>query len=196
MLPAEASVAERKSATDIAVLTRRLAAGDEAAWRAFHAAYFPRLLRYLLVVTGGREEAARETLQLAFVRAVRHIRRFDTEPALWSWLTVLARSALVDERRKHGRYLAFLDRCFRWHQTAPGPAATDAEARLNELLAAGLAELPADERRLLERKYFDGDAVREIAQASGETEKAVESRLVRIRRKLKGAIVEQMNHES
>ncbi len=50
--------------------------GDETAYRIFYDAYFDRLLRYLLVVTGGNEEVAREALQLALVRVVRHVKCF------------------------------------------------------------------------------------------------------------------------
>lgn len=65
------------------------------AWRTFHHAYVDRLWRYLLVVAGGREDTAREALQGALVRAVRHIKVFEDETVFWSWLTVLARSALA-----------------------------------------------------------------------------------------------------
>src|ERR1051325_3867078 len=81
-------------------LTRRLAAGEEAAFREFHVAYFDRLLRYLLVVARGDEDAARDALQETFVRVVRHAKRFDCEDAFWSWLTLLARSAAADGGRK------------------------------------------------------------------------------------------------
>src|SRR5207245_760424 len=62
-----------------------MAEADEDAYSMFHELYFHRLLRYLLVVTGGQEEAAREALQLALLRVVRHIRRFDLEEAFWCW---------------------------------------------------------------------------------------------------------------
>ena len=58
----------RAAPPDVAALTRALARGDEAAFREFYGAYFDRLLRYLLVVTGGDETAAREALQLTLVR--------------------------------------------------------------------------------------------------------------------------------
>lgn len=180
----------------IAALTRRMAAGEEAAWREFHDAYFDRLRLYLLVVTRGNEEAAREALQAALLRAVRHVRRFDTEEAFWGWLTVLARSAAVDEQRKQRRYLAFLDRflvCNHRHEPA---APVEADQRLAEALARALQALPDEERGLVERKYFAGVSVHELATAAGETDKAVESRLGRIRRKLKAAILEELKHES
>ena len=95
---------------DIAALTRAMARGDESAYRTFYEAYFHRLFRYLLVVTAGDEDAAREALQATLVRVVRHIKPFREEGVFWSWLTVLARSALSDQTRKRRRYLAFLDR--------------------------------------------------------------------------------------
>ena len=98
------------AAMTVAELTVRLTEGDEIAWRTFHDAYYGRLRRYLLVVSGGRDEDAAEAVQGAFIRAVRHIRRFESEETLWSWLTVLARSALVDGDRKRVRYRSLLDR--------------------------------------------------------------------------------------
>jgi len=127
-----ASPAEESPAAllDIAALTRRMAKGDESAYRAFYDAYFHRLSRYLLVVTAGDEDAAREALQAALVRVVRHIKPFREEAIFWSWLTVLARSALSDQSRKRRRYLAFLER-FTQHSHEPVlPDEDEADARL------------------------------------------------------------------
>ena len=160
----------------ITALTRSMAAGDEAAYRQFYNAYFDRLLRYLIVVTGGNEEAAREALQLALVRVVRHVKVFETEEKFWSWLTVLARSALTDESRKRRRYFAFLERFTRHQET--GPSAMDngeADERLRALLESKLTALPEDERQLVEQKYILRRSVREIADGQQTTEKAVES---------------------
>jgi RNA polymerase sigma-70 factor, ECF subfamily len=181
---------------DVAALTRRMARGEELAYRTFYDAYFNRLFRYLLVVTAGDEDAAREALQAALVRVVRHIKVFPSEAVFWSWLTVLARSALSDQTRKRRRYLAFLDR-FTWHARAQQAAPVDpeAEARLGTLLESSLAGLPFDERRLLEAKYFEHRSVRQLAEELDLSEKAVDSRLVRIRQKLKLALVEALKRE-
>jgi RNA polymerase sigma-70 factor (ECF subfamily) len=150
------------------------------------------------VVSGGRDELAREVLQQAFLRAVRHIRMFESESACWSWLTVLARTAFVDEFRRDSRRVNFLER---WFSTVsqgsavPSPVG-DPEAHLRELMEAGLAELTPDERALLERKYFEGDSVREIAAAEGLTEKATEARLGRARQKLRALVTAQLRHEA
>src|SRR5580698_3859586 len=63
----------------IAELTRRMVAGDEPAWRIFYDAYFDRLWRYLLVVTNGHEDVAREALQATLVRVARHIKVMPDE---------------------------------------------------------------------------------------------------------------------
>ena len=141
-------------APTVPVLTARMARGDEAAFRDFFGRYFDRLLRYLLVVTRGREEVAREALQLTMLRVARHVRRFESEPVFWSWLTVLARSAAIDEQRRGRRYAALLERFFREAPDSDTSGADEADARLERWLAASLATLPDDERELLERKYL------------------------------------------
>ena len=181
---------------DLVGLTRGLVAGDEEAYRVFYDAYVDRLSRYLLVVTRGNEDEMREALQGTLVRVVRAIRVFSDENIFWSWLTVLARSASSDDRRKRGRYRAFLDRFFR--EAPPeetSPTGTDDSHQLNLLLVSALARLEEEERQLVEGKYFKNQSVRELAQARGASEKAIESKLTRLRVKLKQAIIEQLRHE-
>ncbi len=173
-----------------------MVSGDELAYRTFYHAYFGRLSRYLLVVCAGDEQAMREALQETLRRVVRHVREFQDEAAFWSWLTVLARSARSDEGRKRRRYFAFLDR-FKHHAAVAMDegASPNLADDLEQLLELCLRRLPAEERTLLEAKYFESRSVIEIAERLGCTEKSVESRLVRIRKKLKTAILVELNHE-
>ncbi|MEW6304988.1 MAG: sigma-70 family RNA polymerase sigma factor [Verrucomicrobiota bacterium] len=175
-------------------LTARMARGEDAAYRHFHQLYFDRLHRYLLVVMAGNEAAARDALQQTYLRVVRHVREFPSADVFWSWLAVLARSSARDESRRQRRYLAALDRFFQ-RRVDNGIPDVDADARLMELLEAALAGLPAEERELLEQKYYHRASVEEIALRSQTTLKAVESRLVRTRRKLREAILSALKHE-
>jgi RNA polymerase sigma-70 factor (ECF subfamily) len=173
-----------------------MAAGDEQSYRKFYAAYYDRLSRYLLVVAAGNEEAAAEALESTLLRVVRHIKVFQSEEVFWSWLTVLARSAFSDQTRKQRRYLAFLERFIRHAQIeAAGPDSGEAEARMQAALEASLAALPDEERRLVEWKYFARRSVRDIAQERQTSEKAIESRLVRIRHQLKETLLKELNRE-
>jgi RNA polymerase sigma-70 factor (ECF subfamily) len=178
-----------------AVLTRGLAAGDEAAFREFHAQYFGRMLRYQLVLARGDEQSARDALQETFTRVARKARHFEDEEAFWSWLTVLARSAAVDAARRRSRYRAMLSGLrFAWLRP-PAEPVVEADSRLHEYLDAALLALAPEERALIEAKYFFQATVRELAAQHCLTEKAVESRLLRLRRQLRERIFRSLRHE-
>ena len=72
----------------------------------------------------------------------------------------------------------------------------DADGHLWALLERNMAALSTDERELIDRKYFSGQSIKEIAKALETTEKAVESRLVRVRRKLKDLVLVQLKDET
>jgi RNA polymerase sigma-70 factor (ECF subfamily) len=177
----------------VAALTHRLVAGEEAAWRAFHAQYFDRLLRYLFVLCRGDEQAARDALQAALVKIVRHMRRFDREEVLWSWLTVVARSCVVDDSRRQSRYRALLDRYTGFFRAPVAPAADEP---LADLLDECLKTLPEPDRALLAAKYHDGQPTAALAARAGCSEKAIESRLARLRRHLKDQLLVRLRHEN
>ena len=181
--------------SDVQTLTARMSRGDEAAFHGFYKLYFNRLLRYLFVVAGGQEEIAREALQLTFVHVARHVRQFDSESAFWNWLAMLARNCVMDEMRKRNRYQSLLARFLQHRPADADLKSIDADARFSELVQDELASLPADERALLERKYLNGETVRGLADEWQMTEKAMESLLLRVRRKLKNAVFNRLQNE-
>jgi RNA polymerase sigma-70 factor (ECF subfamily) len=181
---------------DIAALTGAMKRGDEEAYRRFCELFLPRLLRYLLVLARGDEESAREVLQQTLVRVARHVRRFHSEAAFWSWLTVLARSAFVDHQRKTLRHRSLLERFFALRNAPPDASGTDSEGRFEECVRRALTGLAEEDRALIDQKYFGRCSVKEIAARDGATEKSVESRLVRIRRQLKNRILKELNDET
>ena len=71
----------------------------------------------------------------------------------------------------------------------------EADEQLRALLESKLTALPEDERQLVEQKYILRQSVREIADGQQTTEKAVESRLSRVRRKLKDAVLAELKNE-
>jgi len=175
-------------------LTRGLAAGDEALFREFHGLYFHRLFRYLIVVAHGDEMLARDALQETFVRVARHARRFDDEQAFWDWLAVLGRSAVADGGRKRSRYRRLLA-LFRQEPPPPAPTAPCGDEPVFGALESAMTQLNEADRALLHRKYSEGCTAQQIANESGLTEGAIESRLVRIRRELRGHILKYLRHD-
>lgn len=178
---AESAVrADAPSAT--AELTRRMVKGEEEAFRQFYDAYSARLCGYLFVICRGNEGQARELLQETMIKVARYVRVFEDEEIFWKWLTVVARSCWVDENRKRNRYLAALERFWNWRSV-------DMASESDEMLMIASLELLGEEdRALLTQKYVEGLSVREIAEVSGSSEKAVESRLTRARSRMKEAL--------
>jgi RNA polymerase sigma-70 factor (ECF subfamily) len=172
-------------------LTRGLTAGDERAFCEFHSRYFDRLYQFLLVVARGCEDEAREALQHTLLRVVRYARVFDSEEAFWCWLKVLARSAARDAGRKQHRYLALLQDFARGRRAENQPAQFE-EGRLQVVLQECLEELEPSDRWLVESKYLDGVSVKELAEEAGLTQKAVESRLLRLRKQLRLRTLEKL----
>jgi RNA polymerase sigma-70 factor (ECF subfamily) len=170
-------------------MTRGLAAGDEGAFREFHAVYFDRLYQFLLVVARGQEEEAQEALQQTLLRVLRYARVFESEEVFWGWLKVLARSAARDAGRKQRRYRALLQRFALFGRTEARAPETAEEDSLRAMLEEGLQGLEAADRRLIEGKYLEGATVKELAAQMGLSEKAVESRLVRLRQQLRQKLV-------
>jgi RNA polymerase sigma-70 factor, ECF subfamily len=180
--------------TVTASLTRRLAAGEEEAFREFHQTYFNRLYRFLLLVCRGREQEAQDALQETLARLVRHARVFEDDEVFWSWLKALARSAARDGNRKQRRYLALLQKfAIRLELDCPMHSA-DGEGNFHDLLEESLGELSLSDRRLIEGKYITGETVRELAAEAEVTEKAVESRLSRLRRGLRERMLQKLRN--
>jgi len=130
------------------------------------------------------------------IRLVKYIRVFSDEGVFWSWLTVLSRSSLSDGKRKRRRYLAFLDR-FRQQSDLDRAPVKEAAASdgLADLLERRIRTLTQQEREFIELKYFAHLSARSIAEQMNISEKAVESSLVRIRRKLKQSLLQELKDE-
>ncbi|MGO8699716.1 MAG: RNA polymerase sigma factor [Limisphaerales bacterium] len=189
-LPGLSSLAETRETPRaleaVAVLTRQMAAGDEEAFRQFHELYFDRLYQFLLGVARGQEQEARDAVQETLVRVARAVRPFESEEVFWCWLKAVARNAARDAGRKQHRYFAFLQRFA--FQPSPAPAGSD----LGVVLEECLVELDPEDRRLIEGKYLEGETVRELSADAGLTEKAVESRLLRLRRLLRERLLQKL----
>ena len=167
-------------------LTKGLAAGDEQAWHAFHAVYRKRLYAYLHRIWQGPDAALDDLVQETFLRAAKYMRPFASQEALWSWLTVLARSATADHGRKQSRFRNFIERFKK------EPLRTS--SLIYQDLDSAMAKLPAETAKLLRQKYQEGWSVKEIASQLQLSEKAVENRLTRARQSLR-KLLTQPNHE-
>jgi RNA polymerase sigma factor (sigma-70 family) len=179
------------SGGDLRRLTEALARGDDAAWSEFNRVYGPAIFRQLLALTRGDHDLAQEALQHTYLRVARHVRPCAAEPVLKGWLRTVARTALHDCWR---RRRSFTDLLFRRQQEPAELADPGDDDRLMAELDAALRRLDAEDRALLEAKYFSGLDVRTLADNLNLTPKAVESRLTRARAALRRELLAALQH--
>jgi RNA polymerase sigma factor (sigma-70 family) len=173
--------------------TRGLGNGNDEAWAQFHREYGPGIFRQLLAATRGDHTLASEALQQTYLRVARSVRPCDSEAMFAGWLRVVARSVLLDCWRRRRSFWQMLQR----RHADPSHLASlsgDEEDRVLTCLEAVLANLAAEDRALLEAKYFSGNDVRTLAEKLLISPKAAESRLTRARAELRRRMIEALAH--
>ena len=180
----------------VAELTRRMKESDELAWREFHRRYFARLFAYLTVLLRSDDDTAAECVQLASLRVVRHIRVFDDEQRFWNWLACLAKCAAYDHLRGNKRRLAILEKYGHWKeiQRSGSEFGYSRPSAFADALETCLGSLPREDRQLLEGKYVECLTYAELASAHQLTEKTIENRLARLRRRLRECLTREIRY--
>ena len=172
-------------------LARRLRAGEESAFDAFFAEYFPRVYRFARVRLGGDEDAAEEVAQTTLIRALAKIGTYRGEAALFTWLCTLCRHEVDRWFALAGRraYVSLTDESAETRAVLDAIAALSDEdpeqeyrrSELSRLVHATLDHLPGRYGEALAWKYLEGRSVEEIGVQLGLGYKAVESLLTRAR---------------
>jgi len=172
-------------------LARRLLAGDEAAFDAFFAAYFPRLYRFALAQVDGNADAAEDVAQATLIRGVQKLRTYRGESAMFTWLCTLCRHEASGWLQRRGRQSdvlliddrpeirAALDRVAA--TIIDDPETTLRRRELSRLVQVTLDHLPGHYGDALEWRYMQNLSVEEIASRLGLGYKATESLLSRAR---------------
>jgi len=173
-------------------MTAAIRRGEEEAFTRFYDLYSLRLYKYLLVLGKGDELAAREVLQGVVVKLARKMEVFDEEGRLWAWMSRLARNAFVDRCRsqRRQRHFVSLDEI-----QVDLVGAETTEGQLSHFMTQALDEVTPEETELLRAAYIDERPLQELADEAGQSYKALESRLGRLRKKLKILLLNHMRHE-
>jgi RNA polymerase sigma-70 factor (ECF subfamily) len=173
-------------------LTLAVRRGNEEAFTKLHALYSLRLYKYLLVLTKGDELEAREALQIVFVKLARKMEVFDEERRLWAWMCRLTRNVFVDRyrsRRRDARLISI-------EQLPLESETAEPQTEISNALELALESFVSEDAELLRAAYVDDIPIQELADAAGQTYKAMESRLGRLRKKLKETVFQNLRHEN
>jgi RNA polymerase sigma-70 factor, ECF subfamily len=174
----------------VRIVTRRMVEGSQSAFSEFYSFVFDRLFRMLLVQTKGDEDLSKELIQGVMLRSAKYVQAFENERVLWSWLRQVARSCHIDWLRKKGREPHFVSMDL-FAETQASAAPSDDE----ELLAAlesSIKQLDPEDREVLRLAYYEAVPQQSMAEKLNTTAKAIESKLRRIRQKLRRALLEKL----
>ena len=174
-------------------LVDRVARGDEQAVTLLYETYADRIFRFVYRRMAGCYEDAEEITQDAFVAAACCAATFDGSCTVLTWLCGIARVRIADHYRRQGRrkrvppgkLLRLGTDAAPGEETAGGFGPEDVPDRLDlgRLVERAMASLRDDEREVLLLRYVEEFSVREIALLMERTEKAVESLLMRAKKK-------------
>ena len=142
------------------------------------------LIRYVINPILHDERDREEVFSDILIRVWDRVDQYDPNSGSWTnWLSAIARNAAIDRVRRNPPVSSELT------ETIPAPNSNPEQEllrkeRQRELYAA-LNSLDTSDKALFYRKYYYRQSSVQIAAECGTTQRAIEGRLYRIKRKLR-----------
>lgn len=159
---------------------------DHAAWLMLVTHHQEAVFRMAYLLLGNADDA-QDIAQETFLRAFRHLQRFDPTRPLRPWLLQIAKNLARNRRRSVQRYLAAWQR---WWQHPAQHATFTANHAEGELLWQAVQRLPVSDQEIIYLRYFLELSVSETATTLGVAEGTVKSRLARALTRLRTLITQ------
>ena len=170
--------------------------GDAAAFNELFQPIAKRTFQIVCRITKNREDAE-DALQDSFVRALRHVKAFESRSSFSSWFTSIAiNSALMILRKKRnspeiptdssGNSDA-IERCWEVADRAPNPEKHYLQQERERILRRAIRALRPSIRGVVERQQLQEHSMRETARMMGITIGAAKARLFHARVALRKA---------
>jgi len=168
-------------------------AGDRAAIGRFYDLHVDGLYAFVFYRVGRDAALAEDVVQETFAVALSRETAYDpARGSLGGWLTMLSRNVIRDHLRAHrrsdelqarwDRIDATLAQTFAAMAERPLPGEVLERAETHDLVHMAVANLPAQYRTALTRKYVDGETLETLARELGISVDATKSLLARARR--------------
>ena len=180
--------------SDSSAVSRALA-GDCDAFRTLVERHSRALFRLAYRMTGN-EQDAEDVVQVAFLRAWRDLRNYESRSSFGTWLHRIAANYSLDLiRQKKGRDRGRMvdpredgDVLDRVATGAPGQDRLVFSGRIRETVEAALETLTAQERTAFVLRHFEGLSIREIGASLGTGTNATKHSVFRAVQKLRQAL--------
>lgn len=172
---------------DEATLIRLAAHGDATAWEPLVLSHQQAVFRLSYLLLGDSDDAE-DVAQETFLRAWKHLGRFDVTRPLRPWLLSIAANLASNRRRSAGRYIAALTRAFRAEPSLPSIEDKTAQHTEAHELWKAVQTLNIPDQQIVYLRYFLDLSVAETAETLQIAEGTVKSRLNRALEKLRHVI--------
>ena len=162
-------------------LLRQVAAGDRTAFKELYLIYHRRLARFLMRMTSRHdliEEVINDTLWTVWLKAG----DFRGDSLVSTWIVGITYRRALKALRRHGTARPMLV-----EDVAVAPD-VQMEAENREWLGLALAELPLEQRMVMEFSYLMGHSCEEIAQIMQCPVNTVKTRMFHAREKLRRSL--------
>ncbi len=184
--------------SDSSAVSRALA-GDRDAFRTLVERHSRALFRLAYRMTGN-EQDAEDVVQVAFLRAWRDLRNYESRSSFGTWLHRIAANYSLDlirqkKSRDRGRMVNHRedsDVLDRVAASAPGQDRLVFSGRVRETVEAALQTLTAQERTAFVLRHFEGLSIQEIGASLGTGTNATKHSVFRAVQKLRQALEPMM----
>jgi RNA polymerase sigma-70 factor, ECF subfamily len=202
-VPGTVSAAEEQARQENLAVAEALKRQDPGLIDQLIVRYQHRLLRYLLFLTGNREQAE-DLFQEVWMRVLTRGGQFNGKSRFETWLFTIARNLVIDLRRK--RTMSSLDELFEVggdddrpltfevadHEPGPFDHMSNVEDR--EQIAAALLQLDTVYREVLVLRFHEDLSLEEIAKVTRAPLSTVKSRLYRGMASIKPRLQRSQSH--
>jgi len=144
------------------------------------------LMNYIIAPIVSNPQDREECLSEAVLRVLEKIHQYDPERGSWTaWLTAVTRSVTLNKARGSKRW----EPPEELPPETPSPDPTPEEALLRRErqreLRKAIAQLSQADRLIFYRKYYYLQTTAQIARETGMSERSVEGRLYRLKKRLR-----------
>lgn len=166
-------------------LVTKLKSCDENAAKEFLHKYIP-LIIYVITPILENEEDREDCVSDVIFKAWKNIRNYDSSKGNFTgWLTAISRNTALNYKKK----IIHTQNIDDFQNTLISPDPTPEEIVISnenkKLILRAIDSLPAKDRNLFYRKYYYFQPTSQIAREMGLTERAVEGRLYRAKKRLR-----------
>ncbi|MFT5208921.1 MAG: RNA polymerase sigma-70 factor (ECF subfamily) [Flavobacterium sp.] len=170
-------------------LVVRVGEGNTEAYQSLLRHHLPSLNRYVTRMIGNAQDTE-EILQDVFLRLWQKSNQFNSRQSkLTTWLHQIAHNRCIDEFRKKKPQIVDLNEIEDFELVGQdNPQEEFINGQKNQQLAAAIQQLPENQKSALLLSYYQGLSNKQTAQILSISVEALESLLVRSRKKLQQSL--------